>query len=121
MTIEASLYSHLKDDPDVGAIVVTRIYPGRLPQNPTYPAITYRRHRSPRINHVLGASAVKNSVFELVCYAKTYAAMRALVIAVEDALNGPPTAFKALTRGDSDEFNEETQTYQGVIEISLWH
>lgn len=41
MSIEAGLVTHLLADGPVAALVVARIYPDKLPQNPTYPALTY--------------------------------------------------------------------------------
>ena len=41
MSIEDGLRTHLLDDAPVAALVVARIYPLKLPQNPTYPALTY--------------------------------------------------------------------------------
>ena len=41
MTIENDLRTHLIADSPVTALVVARIYPDKLPQSPTYPALTY--------------------------------------------------------------------------------
>lgn len=42
-TIEQSLYSHLTGHAGLSALVATRVYPVKLPQNPTYPAVAYSR------------------------------------------------------------------------------
>jgi hypothetical protein len=41
VSIEAGLVTHLLADGPVAALVVARIYPDKLPQSPTYPALTY--------------------------------------------------------------------------------
>ena len=40
--IEEDLYTYLTSDPTVSGYVSTRIYPVKMPQNVTYPAITYQ-------------------------------------------------------------------------------
>jgi len=68
MTIEAALVSYLRNTPGVQTLVGTRIYPQRLPQTPTYPAITYARISGNRHHNI----DVAYHTFQFDCWATSY-------------------------------------------------
>ena len=73
MSIEAGLVTHLLADGPVAALVAARVDPIKLPQSPTYPAITYEiisdiPHRS-----LDGDSDLEAVRVRIHCWAETYA------------------------------------------------
>ncbi|MEZ5945216.1 MAG: DUF3168 domain-containing protein [Planctomycetaceae bacterium] len=56
MSIESDCYSFLSGTTAITDLVGTRIYPEFLPQNPVYPALTYRLISAPH-DHTLTAAA----------------------------------------------------------------
>ncbi len=42
MTVEEGLYAFLTTNGAISALLASRVYPLRLPQNPTYPAVVYK-------------------------------------------------------------------------------
>src|SRR4051812_32278487 len=58
MTIGQLFRAHLLADPAIAALVVARVYPIRLPQKATYPAITYRRVSGVRENVLRGPASL---------------------------------------------------------------
>lgn len=84
--IQARLAAHA----GTAALVVDRIYPMRLPQPTTFPAIRYQVIGAPR-THVMGAtpdaSIEVHSRVQVDCYAVTYNGARSLAEQVRLALS----------------------------------
>lgn len=70
MTIEADIRTALTGHAGLSALVGTRIYPDKLPQNPTYPAIVYQRISTPRAQAISGTVASAAPRFQFSIYAK---------------------------------------------------
>lgn len=87
MTIETGIFDLLSNTSAVSTLVSARIYPLRLPQDPTYPAITYRRISGVRINNLLAASGRAHPRFQIDCWGSTITSARAVATAVRQALN----------------------------------
>ena len=87
MSAGLAIHARLKAHAGTFALVVARIYPLRLPQGATYPAVRYQVIGAPRV-HAMGADT--GEVFARVqvdCYAETYAAAHALSVQVRAALS----------------------------------
>lgn len=68
-------------------LVGNRIYPLRLPQGPTYPAVRYQVIGAPR-THVMGGSTGEvHARVQVDCYADTYEGAKELADQVRLALN----------------------------------
>lgn len=72
--IEDAIYSHLKDDAGVSAMIGDRVYGARLPKSCTMPAIMFRRISGSReVTHDDGTTgSYCKSRFEINCYGATY-------------------------------------------------
>lgn len=94
MSIEEAIYYKLTNDTDVAAIVSTRVYPMKLPPNPTYPAITYQRISTARWHNYAGASGRARPRFQIDCWldgsnrAEAYDDARDLATKVRKCLDG---------------------------------
>ncbi len=116
MSIETDLRTHLVADGPVNADVAGRIYPLKLPQNPTYPAITYYvvgvgQHRS-----LSGPGDRERPHFMVHCWAATEAAAQDLASDVRTALDG----FKGTmgtTEVSSVKFNDWNDQFEDVPEV----
>lgn len=72
----------------VAALVGTRVYPGILPQDPTYPAVVLNViNAMDPVTHD-GDAGLVDGMLQVDCYAETYAGMAGLYDAVKAALNG---------------------------------
>lgn len=88
MTIEEAIYSHLTAETTMTDLVSTRIYPRQLPQNPTYPAVTYRRV-STSLDHLHGsATNLPFPRFQFNCYATSYGDTKTVANALKSVLDG---------------------------------
>ena len=86
---ETLVVAALKADPQVVALIGTRIYPIRdLPQAPTLPALTYQRIT--RVGDPLLDSPghMEDVRLQVNCLAPTFGAVRTLANAVQAALDG---------------------------------
>jgi len=76
-----TLYSYLTTFPGLAALIGTRCYPVKLPQEPTLPALTYQRvSDAPEYSHDPGASYRPR--MQITCWAGTYAGAEALATQV---------------------------------------
>lgn len=124
MTIEQAIYTYLTAAPRS-----LTVYPVRLPQDPPLPAVTYTRIATPMIRTIRGGK-VFNPVFQLDCWATTYAGAKGLAASVRDALDG----FSGLMGGangvqvqavyvtsEMDDFEAIPGIYRVIVEATIWH
>lgn len=104
------------------ALVEQRIYPLFLPQTPTYPAISYQRISNSAQN---GSTAVRESRWQVNCWAATYAGAVSLSEAVKAALeehtNGTETPGIKMCRvvNEIDDQDTETEAYRVILDAML--
>jgi hypothetical protein len=88
MSIESGIYSRLTTDSAIAAIVSTRVYPGRIPQNSAMPCLTYQMISGPRDYTHDGATKRVDSRWQITVHAATYLAAAALSKLVRLRLSG---------------------------------
>lgn len=92
MSINAGLRSFLGADAAINAIIGampnTRVYPVRLPQNPTLPAITYFKVSGRRVHSSNGALGLSGPRFQIDCWASKYEDAHALAELVRKRIDG---------------------------------
>ena len=69
-TIEKAIRSILVNDSTVKAIT-TRCYPGKIPQDPTYPLIVYYKGTGNRDHHLQGPAGLAHPRFQVEAWALT--------------------------------------------------
>ena len=84
--IGSAIRAVLANDAGVSALVSTRIYPDRLPQNVTYPAITYEMNFDSSFESMSGITGFAESFVEVVCWSTTRLQATATAEAVRLAL-----------------------------------
>lgn len=96
-TVEDFLYNRLTSTSDVAAIVGTRIYRVKMPDNPTLPAITYQTLSGELVESFDGASGLRMPVMGIDCWARTAGAVQDLAEKVRVALHGYSGSYSGLT------------------------
>lgn len=118
-SVEESLFAILSGGA-AGAIVSTRIYPDKLPQNVTYPALRYQRISTARAQYrVLDRSSQNKATrqeprMQVDCYAVTRSAANALAVAVRSDLDGYSGTSASLTIDRSYVEEEDASLEEGV-------
>ena len=127
MTIENDLRTHLIADAPVTALVVARIYPDKLPQSPTYPALTYEiisdiPHRS-----LDGDSNLERIRARIHCWAETAAGRDDLSRKVRTAL-ADFSGLMGTTKVPSVKFetwhnlfDDVPEVYRRVVDFMIAH
>lgn len=124
--IETVLYSTVTAAAGVTALVGTRVYPVRAPQEATAPYVTYRRVSDlPHLTHGLESDSGAGR-WQFDCYAPTYAQVKAVAQALKDALNGQRVTaaggerMVAMNRGELDlPFESELGYYRTTVDFRL--
>jgi len=111
MTTESEMWGLVTSDPTVQALVGDRIYPGRLPTDPTLPAVTYRLISSPRIQTQTGP-AFAQPRYRWDCWSLVYDEAVAVAIAIAIASGG----FKAWVDDEGDHPEEATGLFRRRLE-----
>lgn len=88
MEIEQGIDSYLSGLAAVTNLIGDRLYPVNLPQNPTYPALTYTQISEISIVAHDGAGDLMMCRFQFDCFALSYAGVKALARALRRALDG---------------------------------
>lgn len=83
--IEAALKTIIEGDAAVSAIIAARVYPTRLPQGATLPAVSFMRENSPPVVvHHGGGVKVVAAAFMISCWAKNPLSLFTLAEAVRN-------------------------------------
>ena len=122
MTIAARLKGALSGNSGVTTLVSTRIYPLKLPQNSTYEAISYQRISNTPTD---GSTALRNSRWQINCWADTYAESQALALAVKAALEeySDTTATPGIKEGhvanEQDDYDDDAKVFRTIVDVIL--
>lgn len=123
--VEESLLAYLAN---AGTPAGSRVYPVKLPDGATLPAITYQRlPLGDKWGSHSGPGNLVTSVFQLTCWGATYQAAKQLagvVVPLLDHYKGPmggstcQGAFVDLD--DLDQFDKDGEVYQTILQVSIW-
>lgn len=87
-TIEQALYALLAGDATLVAIIGTRIYPLRAPQNATYPLLVYQQIASQKVHSMQGGSGLDFSLFQFTFWGSDYLVTKQAAEALRVLLQG---------------------------------
>lgn len=125
MRLDEFLFAALTADATVGGLVVARVYPQKMPQSPTLPAITYQI-----VSRV--PTEANTELFEcrvqIDCWAATYAGASALAIAALKALrfyrrgDGGNTLLSIYDSNYIDGYEDEREVWRTIVDvIAMYH
>ena len=127
MTIEAGLVTHLLADGPVAALIGTRADPLKLPQSPTYPAITYEIISDIPYRGLSGDHDKEVIRARIHCWAETFAGATDLARKVRTALSDfsgtMGTVAVSSTKFESwnDVFEDVPEVYRRVSDFMITH
>lgn len=122
MTISTLLRGALINNGGVSALVSTRVYPVFLPQTPTYPAMSFQRISNTGQS---GTSDLKQSRWQLDCWASSYTAGQALAAAVKAAieefhdLDQTPGILIGRVVNELDDYDDVVKVYRVIVDVML--
>ena len=125
-TIEKAIRAILVANNTVKAIT-TRCYPGKIPQDPTYPLIAYYKVTGMRDHHLQGPSGLAHPRFQVEAWATTYDAAKALANAIRVALDGytgtqgTVAIGSILMESERDVYEDAVSCHRVIMDWFIWH
>lgn len=115
-------------DATILGLVSTRIYPAKLPQNPTFPAVTYQRVSRQGVGTFATAAKLPAILLQVDSWALNYEDSKTLAAAVQTALDNyrgtvdGHTIQAVILESDSDIFEDAVQppVYRVEAEYRVW-
>lgn len=126
MRIEEALATKLRATTAVTALVSTRIYPLKAPQDTTTAHIVYDMLGGENIGAHDGFSGLSTGRLSYTCLAPTYAAAKAAAAAVRAALTGFSGTLSTLavripqTYEDEDLYDDTLGLYLSVVDFEVY-
>ncbi len=115
--IEETIFSDLSSFAGLSALIATRIYPLRMPQGSTFPAVVYTRVSGARINNLDGEN-IQNPRYQIDCWAETYSAAKAVAAQIELAFAA--SSLQAVLIADRDDKDDSVRLYRVSLDYSVW-
>lgn len=121
------LNSYLRDHAGLSALIERRVYPGRLPDPPTLPAVVYTRVSTVGTSAMDGPLADVEARFQIDVWSERYLEAIEVADQVRAAMLGYTgdmgTRSVAIPRmsNQQDSYEEETGLYRVMTEFIIWH
>lgn len=125
--IEEAVYSRLSGNAGVSALVSTRIYPNKIPQEATLPAIAYQRISARRVKAHAAPTGLARVRVQVTCVARSYSEVKGLAAAVRTAMQGVMgTVGGVWVQGswletDADEYGDAETLHSVRQDFMIWH
>lgn len=124
MTVEADIFSRLSGYTTLAALISTRVYPSLIPQNATYPAVSYRRVSSERPPVMGDDTGIVRARFQFDAWAQSYSGMIAVKELVREAMQrysgtATVTILETFILMDMDLYEDDTRIHHGVIDVEI--
>lgn len=127
MTVEAGLYDYLINDATVSGVVSTRVYPVIIPQNPTYPCISYSTSGAIRHSTLVGQDNFVGAQIDIDCWAETYSSAKDLQNKVRasvqnyQGLMGTINVDSVFVYDPVDIYEDDVFAYRCTIPVTIYH
>lgn len=125
--LEAAIYTRLAAYGNLTALTSTRFYPVIVPQNPTYPLVTYQRTDGPREHCISEDSNAVCPTLQIDSWGKTYASAKAVATQVRAALqrwddaSALPVVLDCLLESDEDNYEPDAGVFRVSQTWEIWH
>jgi len=125
--LEVALHAHLRDCVGLTALISTRMYPVILPQDPTYPAISYQRIDGPREHAISSDAGLAHPRIQIDSWGKHVGDCKAVATQVRNALQrwadmtSSPVVLDCFLECDEDSYEPETNIYRVRQDWIIWH
>ena len=115
---EERLFTRLTDDPVVSSLVGSRVTPVLLPDDVTYPAITYSRVSTERITTLSGSTGLARASFQVSAWSPDYLEVLTVASGIRQALDG---IEGTLIENQIDLFDTTARVHYANLQFSIWH
>jgi len=127
--IESGLFAFLEANAGITALVGTRIFPLRVPEGATLPALVYHKISGPSAHSKDGDMSLNHPRYQFTVWADKYADAKAVRTAVNAALNsfvngstmGGIVVDQIIAENDADLHDPQTLEFGASIDATIWH
>lgn len=126
-TIEDFIHHRLSTDADIAAVVGSRVYRVKMPDNPTLPALTFQTLTGTADETTDGPSGLLMPVIGIDCWATTAGAAQALAVLVKAALHPFRGEYSGVTIHSVQEwsyvdlYDPDTEIYHVATSCRVWY
>jgi hypothetical protein len=126
-TIEQAIYNILVNTAGITALVGTRIYQVKMPDNVTFPAISYQTSFGSQIESFTGYSGLRNPVINIDTWASSAGAAKDLAEKVRAALHGYSGTYGDITIDNVlewsfiDMYDSDTEIFHVSSNARFWY
>ena len=109
------------------ALISSRVYSVRLPQNVTFPALTFLKVSGARDHTLTGPSGIARPRFQVSCWSESYETAKLVSAQVRTALDGISVlmgtvlAGAVLLLGETDLVDPARNVYQIALDFEVIH
>ena len=125
--LEQALFSRLDGFAGLTSLVVSRIYPLVLPQNPTLPAVTYQRIDGIREDGIAGSHGLAHPRIQIDSWGSTYTSAKDVATQVRTALyrqtwtEDTVAVLDAFIEDDRDFYEDDVKIFRVSQDFLIWH
>ena len=132
MTVEAEIFTRLKDFAGLSALVSDRIYPVTMPQEVEMPAVSYRRVSAERISAMGVDTGLVRARFQVDCWSGEHsdgtvgtfdeakAVAKQVRLALQRWRNTSGTVVQdTFMKGEQDLHEHDTKTYHAALDFEI--
>jgi len=125
--IYEALFSLLTANSDVAALVGTRVYPVKMPDDPQLPAISLQVADGDRGDSLEGSDGLASELVQIDCWSRDMDQVKDLAKKARAALRGYRGTVAGLTIGgilgwrETDLFDEDAEIFHVSCLCRVWH
>ena len=125
--LEEAVYSRLTGNVAVAAMVSTRVYPNKIPQEAALPAVAYQRISARRVKAHAAPTGLARVRVQVTCVSRSYSEVKALAAAVRTAMQGVMGSVGGVTlqgswlETDADEYGDAETLHSVRQDYMIWH
>jgi hypothetical protein len=114
--IQEDVFQILSESAAIRSIVGSRIYPIKLPQGSSVPALVYSVEDISPISSLSGESGIDNSTLEIVCWSADYKTAHELAAAVRASFAASDSLITTINMQDIED--ENTRNFGVLMNMS---
>jgi hypothetical protein len=128
MEIEEAFTAYLKAQSSLTALISTRLFPIKMPQDTAFPCATYQIISKERTHAFQQDAALTNANIQVSAWGKSYASVKSVAKQVRAVLQnysgligGSVTVNAVLIENEMDDYDNATDTYVVHQEFEIWY
>ena len=125
-TFYQDLFTYLQTQTGLTSLIDTRLHPARLPQDPTFPSVVFKKISKPRIVSQQGDSGLSNPRYQFTCWAIRYSVAEEIAQELRISLSGfkgtmnGRRVYAAFNENELDHVDPDTGAYAQIVDVIFW-